>query len=103
MFVLHEPLDLEGSIDRTDLSEGERNVLATVVLRGRATAMVKSGDAEKHPLAAGLPRQTNHRPLRVLMEKGIVDYTADHATRPGSMFVRDAIVSWLAAWDQAAV
>jgi uncharacterized membrane protein len=96
-------LDLEGSIGLVDLSEGERNVLAAIVLSGGAGAMVKPGDLRRHPLAAGLTHPTYHRTLRGLMEKGIIEYKADDATGRGYMIVWDAIMSSPAARNQAAV
>lgn len=96
-------LDLEVSIGLVDLSEGERNVLAAIVLSGGPGALVKPRDLRSHQLAAGLTHPTYHRTLRGLMEKGFIEYTSNDATGRGYMIVWSAMMSLPAAKGQATV
>lgn len=76
-----------------DLSEGERNLFAALVLCGGAGGCVKPGDLKQHPLAAGLTHPTYHRMLRGLVERGIVEYVAEPTDGRGYRIVWQAAVT----------
>jgi DNA-binding MarR family transcriptional regulator len=76
-------LDLEATTGLVELTEGERNVLAALVLCGGANALVRPSDLRQQPLAASLTHPTYHRMLRGLIERGIVSYSADDSGTRG--------------------
>ena len=84
--------ELEAATGLRDLSEGERNVLAALVLLGGYNRPVKPGDLRQHALASGLTHPTYHRVLRGLQERGFVDYEASEEAGRGSRVMTAAIL-----------
>jgi DNA-binding MarR family transcriptional regulator len=94
--------DLEASTGLDALTEGERNVLAALVLCGGLSRTVRPGDLRQHPLAAGLTHPTYHRVLRGLVDRGIVDYRAEPREARGYLIIRDPAATAAPAGAMAA-
>jgi DNA-binding MarR family transcriptional regulator len=82
-------LELESSTGLSDLSEGERNVLAALLLCGGASGAVPPGDLRRHVLAAGLTHPTYHRVLRGLLGRGLVRFDGHGAPERGYTLALD--------------
>lgn len=86
--------ELEQSSGIRGLSEGERNLLAAIVLCGRpsgatavsgppAAGLVAAGVLRQHPLVRRMTHPTYHRMLRDLIDRGMIEYATDSAGRRG--------------------
>ena len=88
-FLLH---DLETAAGLNDLTEGERNLLAALLLCGGTATPVKPGDLRQPPLAASLTHPTYHRTLRGLLERAIVEFCSDETGACGYVLGQNAVM-----------
>lgn len=80
-------LDLEQSTGLAERSEGERNLLAALLLCGGLNGRVRPAQLKQHPLIADLTHPTYHRILRNLLDGGLIEYAPAEGEAKGYRIV----------------